>query len=205
MRGALKRPFKNLGDGGVAGDLTSEFATGRVGAHDYCQPVQANDRGDPRLRLDVAGKRALLFGRNGVLIGAKGRHVGDDAEILTFRSSADRIEVGPLASRHTKDRPERVEPLGSLGWIAIVCSPCAVEPRGGSEFWSMPPLRCRWNGSPISRRPVHPSHFGPARHARFSSPSFAHATVARSEITSPLPSTPFVSGAPKLRKTSYLS
>jgi hypothetical protein len=113
--------------------MTSEFATGRVGAHDHRHRVPANDRGDPGLHLDVAAKRALLFGRNGVLIGAEGRHVGDDAEILGLPVKRRQNEFGPLASRHTKDRLERVEPLGGLGRIAIACPPWAVERRGRIE------------------------------------------------------------------------
>jgi hypothetical protein len=116
----VEADLKNLGAGGVAGDMTSEFAAARVRAHDHRQRVPANDRGDPRLRIEVPGKRALLFERNGVLIRAKGQQVGDDAEILGLPVKRRQNEFGPLASRHTKDRLERVEPLGCLGRIAIV-------------------------------------------------------------------------------------
>ena len=74
----IEADLENLGDRGVGGEMISEFATGRVHAHDHRQRVPANDRAD----LDVAGIGALLFERNGVLIGAKGQHVRDNGEIL---------------------------------------------------------------------------------------------------------------------------
>jgi hypothetical protein len=123
----IKADLKNLGGRGVAGDMTSEFSIGRVRAHDHRQRVPANDRGDPRLRIEVAGKRALLFERDGVSTWAKGQHVGYDAEILGLPAKRGQNEFDALASHHVKDRFERVEPLRCLGRITVVCQDLVVE------------------------------------------------------------------------------
>jgi hypothetical protein len=60
--GSHGRPLKNFGDRGVAGDGPPSLPQAAL-AHEYCQPDPVNDRGDRGIRLDVAGKWALLFGR----------------------------------------------------------------------------------------------------------------------------------------------
>jgi hypothetical protein len=104
----IEADFENLGGRGVARDMSAKFAIGCVRAHNHRQRVPANDRGDARLHLDVAGKRALFLKRDGVSIRAEGQHVGEDAKVLRLAVKSRQNKFRPLGARHAEDRFERI-------------------------------------------------------------------------------------------------
>jgi hypothetical protein len=136
-----------------------------------------NDRGDPG-RVDIARKLvAMVF------------------------DQADKITFSPLAFRHTKDRLERAEPLGSLSRIAIVCH-LPLSSRGWIKFWSIPPLGCRWIGAPDQSTTSSPISFwvGASREVFFVVVRPRHGRKIGDHFTAVSDASRF--RAPKLRKTS---
>ena len=126
----IEADLENLGGGSVARDMSAKLAVGRVSAHDHRQRIPANDRRDAVLHFDVAGICALLFERDGVPVRAEGEYVGYDAKILRLAVERRQKEFGALAASHAKDGLERVEPLGSLGRIAVAGRGRIVEGQG---------------------------------------------------------------------------
>src|SRR5260370_430757 len=50
----IEADLKDFGGGSVARDVPAKFAISPVGAHDHCQGVPADDRGNPSLHFDIA-------------------------------------------------------------------------------------------------------------------------------------------------------
>ena len=61
MEEMIEADLKDFGGGRIASDTAAELAMGHIGARDHRQRVPTDNGGDPRLHIDVAGKRALPF------------------------------------------------------------------------------------------------------------------------------------------------
>ena len=115
----IEADLENLGGGRVARDMSAEFAVSRVRAHDHRQRIPANDRRDAGLHLDVARKCPLLLQRNGVSVWSEGQYVGYDAELLGLAVKRGQNELRALGAPDANDGFERLEPFGSLRWVAV--------------------------------------------------------------------------------------
>ena len=102
----IEASLEYLGGGGIARDVAAEIAVGLVRAHDHRQRVPPNDRRDPLLHRDVAGKRRLSFERNRIAIRPVGRDIGSDTELLGLAVERRKDELGPLMSRSPDDRTQ---------------------------------------------------------------------------------------------------
>ena len=162
----IEADLENLGGRCIARDMAAQLAVGLVGAHHHGERVPAHNRGNPRLHIEVAGKRALLFERDGVSIGPKGSTSGTTPRSLALRPSADRMNSArsPPVTRKTDSSASSHSAVsvgslssakvGKAGRVGIVARQRRI---GFLEHTATP---CEQSSPHHKPRPGRPSYFG---------------------------------------------